>query len=97
MSENLNRLVMSAKDVILRELKQGTLSGRDLQSRVLSVIDFKEKKNGEFEHDPQPIHISAFITAYKELEMTSEIKITRPTGVPYPMTDYATMFALNHP
>ena len=97
LSEHLNKLIMTAKDVILHELKQGTLSGRDLQSRVISVIDFKEKKNGEFEHDTQPIHMSAFIRAYKELELTSQIKITRPAGVPFPMTDYATMFALNHP
>ena len=98
MSEHLNLLVLRAKNVILRELKEeGTLSGKTLQSRVISIIDFKEKKNGEFEHDTQPIHMSAFIRAYKELEMTSEIKITRPAGVPFPMTDYATMFALNHP
>ena len=97
LSKNFNLLVLRAKDVIRRELKQGVLSGRDLQSRVISVIDFKEKKNTGFEHDTQPIHMSAFIRAYKELEMASEIKIIRPVGVPLPMTDYATIFALNHP
>ena len=98
MTKELDKLARSAKRAIIQCLgTHGTRSGKDLVSSVLSIIDVKEKKDGEIEHVPKPIHMLAFIIAYKELEREGQIIISRPANIPFPMTDYRTTFTLHNP
>lgn len=98
MTKELDKLAKSAKRAIIQCLGvHGTRSGKDLMSSVLSIIDVKEKKDGEIEHIPKPIHMLAFIIAYKELEREGQIIISRSANTPFPMTDYKTTFTLHNP
>jgi hypothetical protein len=92
----LASFVLSAENAILRTLADASLLGRELQSRVLSIINIKENRDGEIEHQTKPIHMLAFIIAYKQLEQTNQITILRSSGVPFPMTDFETTFAIQH-
>lgn len=42
----------------------------------------------------RPLAKLAFIIAYKQLEAEGAIKVTRPHGIPFPMTDFETQFQL---
>ena len=82
----IETLVATAKESILRHLKEKPLSGKELGK---SVIHSTGGKDG-----PTPIHTLAFILAYKELEQNGEIRIARPRDIPFPATDYETTFEL---
>ena len=98
MTKELDTLARSAKRAIIQCLgTHGTRSGKDLVSSVLSIIDVKENKDGEIEHVPKSIHMLAFIIAYKELEREGQIVICRFANIPFPMTDYRTIFTLYKP
>ena len=90
----LKRLLPMAEDSIVYYLRNhGTCPRTELEPYVLSVIDTKRNKDEDLIHDTQPIHRLAFIMAFKDLEKNGRIKIARPDGVPFPMTDYKTLFS----
>lgn len=88
----LNRLVTSAENEILRVLSPKPIHGKALEAEVLYWINGRETRQYDVVHETKPIHILAFILAYKQLEATGKIKVTRPKDVPFPMTDYTTIF-----
>lgn len=94
--KTLNDLVSTAKYQILRLLRSGPLNDRVLMPKVISSINWHETREFDVVHETKPVHISAYILAYKQLEGERKIRITRPADVPFPMTDYKTTFALNN-
>jgi len=92
--KTLNSLVMTAKDEILILLSSGPINDRVLMPKVVSSINWRETRELEIVHETKPVHISAYILAYKQLEEEHKIQITRPADVPFPMTDFMTTFAL---
>jgi hypothetical protein len=90
--------ILRAKDTILDFLNNhGASRGGELGRHVLDKLAWKERMDGEIVYRPVAKDGLAFIMAYKELETDGEIKIVRPKGVPFPMTDYETTFELNIP
>jgi hypothetical protein len=87
-------LVESGKEEILRLLASGPLQDKDLQPRVLNWINIKILRDETVKHETLSVHCLAYIIAYKQLEQEGQIKISRPPGVPFPMTDYKTTFGL---
>jgi hypothetical protein len=95
---SLPLLILRAKQTILDYLyNQGSCKGRELGRHVIDNLAWKERMYGEIVYRPVAKDGLAFIMAYKELETDGEIKIVRPKGVPFPMTDYETTFELNIP
>lgn len=86
----LSKLVSKAKDCMLEHLKTGSALNPELEQHVLSIINVKKKTK---QHVTEPVHILAYILAYKELEAEGKIKIERG-NVPFPTTDFGTVFAL---
>jgi len=96
LTNQLDDLVEFTKNVMLNNLRsQGTTNGQILQQQVLSVINTKETRDGEIKHETKPIHLLAFVLAYKQLEQGQQIIISRPSDIPFPMTDYRTTFTLS--
>lgn len=98
-----------AKRLILRILKEvhpsseGITGVIELERRVFKDLTIKRDRFGNIvygketflpEHRTKPVHELAFIRAYKLLEMEGKIKIQRPPGIPFPMTDNQTIFSL---
>ena len=91
----LNSLVIDAMRMIERYLKDKINSKEaSLEKSTLWALSMKEKKDGTITHEIKPIHMLAFILAYKKLETEGKITIQRPKDVPYPMTDYETLFSI---
>ena len=87
-------LTKKGKRAILRYLRNnGSCKRLELERYVMSILNMKELKDGTIVHRTKPIHSLAFILAHEELESTEEIKIQR-RGIPYPMTDFETIFSL---
>lgn len=81
---------------MLKYLRDNGLSKRlELERYVINILNIKERRDGTILHRTKPIHGLAFILAYKELESMDQIEIQRPTGVPFPMTDFETLFSVN--
>jgi len=96
MTKLLRGLIFSARLSIIEYLgKYRSTSRRELEPIVLSCINVRTKRNGTIIHKTLPIHGLAFIMAYKELENENKIKLTRPKDVPFPATDFETVFAIS--
>jgi hypothetical protein len=91
---NFASLVESGKYEIERLLSSGPMQDKDLRPKVLNWINIKILRDETVKHETLPVHCLAYIVAYKQLEQEGRIKISRPPGVPFPMTDYKTTFAL---
>lgn len=85
MTKKLDKLRALAENAIICRLEKGVCAGRDLEKVVLLAIK-PEKSN------PEAIHALAYILAYKELEAAGKIRISRSSGLPFPMTDFETKF-----
>lgn len=93
--KKLETWVYEARSLTLSYLREhGACSQRELEGYVASILNIVETKKEGIRHRTKPIHGLAFIIAYKELESERQIKIRRPLGVPFPMTDFETSFAL---
>jgi len=92
---DLSILTAKAKHQIVYYLRDhGACKGQELERAVTDIISIRERKDGTIIHDSKPIHHLAFILAYKELESTNEIIIQRPSNIPFPMTDFRTVFSI---
>lgn len=88
-----NSFVWAAKNEVLQAISSEPVADRNLKPKVISSINWREV-HGVFIHDTKPVHVLAYILAYKQLEEEHKIRIMRPADVPFPMTDYNTTFAL---
>ena len=87
-------LIRKAKRYILNYLKDNGSSNRlELEKSVIHTLNIRELKNGTIVHRNKPIHGLAFIVAYKELESENKIRIQRSANVPFPMTDFESLFS----
>lgn len=97
--ENLKLRIMirKAKRAVLKFLAENESCRRlELEKYVINKLNRKMLRDGRIIHRTKPIHSLAFILAYKELESSEEIKIDRRSGIPYPMTDFETLFSRAH-
>lgn len=91
----LLRLVDEAKEYILKFLQDKPSCKRsELDKYIFQRLSLKLKNDGTITHRHKPEHGLAYILAYKQLESTGEIEIQRPVRVPFPMTDWETVFSL---
>jgi hypothetical protein len=90
---DLSKLTAKARHQIVYCLRDhGTCNGQELEKTVIGIISMRKNRDGTVIHDPKPIHCLAFIQAYKELEEIGDITIKRPSDIPFPMTDFRTIF-----
>jgi hypothetical protein len=93
----LPKLVLKAKNNIVWHLRyhcQKPCNCRDLMLAVIDCLSIHEKRDGTISRNPLPIHHLAFIIAYKRLEEEGKIAIQRSPNVPFPATDFNSVFSL---
>ena len=95
MTEKLEMWVRMAKRNILRYLEQvGQCERKELEGYVLNLLNRRETREGRVIHETKPIHVLAFVVAHKRLEMEQRIKIKRSSSLPFPVTDFKSVFVL---
>jgi len=83
MEKDFETLINIAGQYIMDYLRErGECRQKVLMSFVLEKL----------RHHTKTGHLLAFTSAYKKLESYGLIKIKRPKGVPFPMTDAETIF-----
>ncbi|MBU0791833.1 MAG: hypothetical protein KKC55_15395 [Gammaproteobacteria bacterium] len=93
MTELLEKWIRQAKRNILRYLQNHErCARRELEGYVFNQLNLRETKHG-IRHETKPIHVLAFVRAHKELEIEGKINIERP-GLPFPVTDFESIFAI---
>jgi hypothetical protein len=93
-SKRGKKLLGTAKWCTLKALEKSSLTNRELEPHVLTMINGRRsRKEGRIIHETKPIHALAFILAFEELEREKQICIDRH-GLPVCMTDNETVFKL---
>lgn len=88
-------MVRRSKRNILEFLRQNkSCTCLELEKYVINKLNRKIMRDGRIVHRTKPIHSLSFILAYKELESEEQIRIIRSVGVPFPMTDFETLFSI---
>ena len=90
----LESFISTAEYSIANYLKDHDGCGKkELMNHVLNSINLRKNRRDDVIHVTKPLHVLAWLIAFKELERESVIRVER-YDVPFPMVDNKSQFYL---